>query len=442
MVQIFPEAPANPGPAILDLQVRWSRGTLPQLAGFKSPRNQRAFLPAGLMDLQIGRVGRTGGMAFVGLAPCRAVETSLCLVRYEVGTSLAEEEISIEPDPGLEGAVLVVAPGAQQDRVMVFGTQLWLELSGVDGGWIWRDPQVLGGVVPQAAVGLPACSGVEEEGSLWIGSGDLGAVVVSLEDAQPVVDSPLARMAAQGSRVVSGCVSDQTGQQRRVVAVDRGGGGWLIGAQVGEALLELEISAPLATLGFAPPCGDEPATLLLGKLGASGPEISASRLAFQPGSTTLALDLLRRVELVAAADSVAGGDMDGDGKIDVVGLFLLRNAAQSYASYAQATLGVEHRGQAISGLFPVGGAATPPRLWMQDFNGDGVDDWGVWSTELSGTGNPGGEDCRLMCEREYESCLQQGGQECEAIYQECGQRCESGNGDGYSQTLDVYLMGA
>jgi hypothetical protein len=193
-------------------------------------------------------------------------------------------------------------------------------------------------------------------------------------------------------------------------------------------------------VGFAAAVEEDPGMLLLGRLGVESPEIAVARILFRAGSSTLQFEEVDLQPLFLTPEVIGGGALDSDVRQDLVGLFTLRAPGGLLQYFAQSVLGVQHRGRSISGMMPLGASIEAPRLWLKDFDGDGVTDWAVWRI-LSGANGTGNDQCLAACEEAYRACVPDGGQDCEAAYQECKLHCQDPGSAGFLQTLDIYYLG-
>jgi hypothetical protein len=211
--------------------------------------------------------------------------------------------------------------------------------------------------------------------------GTVGVYAPEGGEPVPVLDNPFASLSSGQMVMESGCVSDQTTEEKHrvlVLSVDHNGQeeNELVIDSYG-ALSSVELPALISDVGFSPALGREPAMLMVSHLGVDGPELSRLKIRLMGSGQEPLLEEVTRDHLIGAPISVGGGDIDGDGIIDVVGLIPVTFSGETAQFYLQATLGCEHRGKRVSGLMLVGssfGSFVNPRIWLTDFDGNGVDD--------------------------------------------------------------------
>ncbi len=442
MAHFSPRAPDAPGPATLEILARWQRTPLPLIKGFKKPQVISVSLPeAQIRDIQAGRIGPDGQWGFAALSACDQQPTTQCLsyAYYTDPQALHQVfQVAIDQQGGDRGILLAVVPGVTRDRVIVVSKELWLELDPSGQHMISHDYEPVG-FEPVAVYPGGFCPPVERQEYVLVGFGD-GSLWVYSPDGHVLNDenNPFSELDSPGPGFRSGCVADQTDQAHRLlIGPDNDQTRWKIHMEFNLQALSFTWQATWSGVDFCPAVGSEPAMLLVSRLGANSPEISRLRIRNLPGTVGINLEEVSSVSILAVPEAIAAGDMDGDGKADVVGLFPLRNTGGYEGYFAQTVLGFEYRNKPISGMLPIGPAQEPPKLWLADIDNNGLDDLAVLRVTSCEQGN---DECQVNCEREYEECLQ--GQEpdrCMQIYEEClGQCQEFGR---CIQFLDIYPMG-
>lgn len=438
----MPDPPPIPGPVMLEIRTRWLRGDPPVIKAFSRPGRMQAPLPSRHIEqFDIGRIGPEGEAGYAGWFQGDSADgmmTSYLFYGYRRSQAgdMTYQEIEIPAAQDGGAPVMGLVPGSVRDRVVVV----------VVGGWNWceLDPegarletiQVEVPGQPVAVVPIGRCDPDVTGESLLIFDGADAAIYGV--GGEPLGDHAFAGLAGLGSSSSwqSGCVRDQDGEEHRMLIGGDSLSGWRMFVEVSGQVEEIAPDKSIRQVAFSPRLGDEAGTLLAGRLGLDSPEIARLQLRHQPSvQEAPVLEEIEHATLFAVPEAVGAGDVDGDGRTDLVGLFPL---VDGY--HLQVLLGLQHGGKPVSATMPVGEAEEPPLVWTADFDGDGVDDLSVLRL-LGCDGQGAGEECYHLCEQEYEECLNQGDpQQCEERYGLCIRQCEQSQ-QTCTQYLDIHLMG-
>ncbi len=428
-----PQSPAQPGPAVLEFEPRWQRGVVPLIKGFRTPPKLSAMLPEidwellAFHSFTFGRIGPNGEFGIAAIVnnddardcdadfdecldacdqmddeciyPCyddwdsckEGGEGSRSLVyRYADSTATDLEAGRIDFDLG-DGEtnhwpVLGSVPDEGRDRLIIVAKKSWREFDAKGERLIDRayaDP-FQQDRVPLALYPADSCLDgdsdppvaiVYKNGSVGMYGADTGAAISDhpLLELNEFIDDPL-------FIVSTGCVADQTGrtENRMYIAYSEYGDQAAI-AQVRDGLEYFWLTQLVTGVSFAASLRpEEPASVMLGRLGQSSPEVARYNLIDQQGIDEIRMNLLGSDPVVTTPMAVASGDVDGhlDAEIrrDVVALVFIPDTYGFYEDYAQTILGSEHRGERISGMMPLGTSVNQPLLWIGDFDANGVDD--------------------------------------------------------------------
>lgn len=366
-----PTMPSRPGPFALSVEVPWAEQVPPLPGGFVFPQPEEVMVAGQVVDWKPGRLGslrEPGLAALVDEGPNHRVAV---LWRNRSNGELQNRRSEqIPTDSPAMGIMKSLIPDTR-DRVVVVTTRTWTEIN-ADGGLIPRP----GYQPPVAAINRPPvrvlsagpCAVAEDPARLLVTYA--GADAVGFFDEQGVVSGGF----AQALDVVSsGCVATDGNDEIRTLVIDGGAAvGLLLAAEVEPAMYTVDpwIAVPSGT-DFTPRVGDSPPLLL-------GTQVSINDFVISRASWSRQGDQVALVP--AGVDSPpdlpidnAGGDIDGDGKLDIVALLEVPTEDQTerYALYA--SLGAELNGRAIDAVFDLP-QLRQPTLHVLDFDGDGVDD--------------------------------------------------------------------
>jgi hypothetical protein len=370
-------APRLPGPAALEVGARWARNRPPSTIAFSEPAGMLRHELSGAIErgadtsLQrsryvVGRVGPDGQMGFAALGPiARREEPREVVVAYVEDGALHAAAAELPP----QTFALGLLPDGDRERVVSIAPDVWLEIGPPDDDALPVAESPLEGDAAGAIVRLAECGGDEQEAIL---AQRQSALVAFGPDGSPA-PSPFDTLGGRGTLVHAGCVADLDGTARRVVVLQpRLENETLIAADFDGRLRVATLEASAVTVGFAPSLDDAPPALLAHTSGLTGNAIARYRLA--PAGDA-GLDLVA-IDIDAAPQfplSVAGADVDGDGRVDVVALYLVGLEEDVSAYRTGIHLGLDHRGARLAGMSPTAHAVSP-QLFAADFNGNGRDD--------------------------------------------------------------------
>jgi len=375
-VDLEPVAPALPGPAALDVRARWARMIPDSLLGFAAPPPLFSVdLPGTGTDLAtagpealfvVGRLGPAGEPGFAGLGPSdgAAGGRQILLAWYD---ATRDPPFRTVTSPSLFGvfAIGLISHGGR-DQVLAMNAASWIELD--SSGATTSHVSPAGGRTAVRIVAAGGCDSEDVDRVLVAFADDSFAVYDA--DRNPVVspfdDEP------PGNRIAgSGCVSATTGDLHRTVVFSTG-----MAQQTVVADMDVPRHGNLIALGlgvgFAPVVGDGEAALLAGAIDVSGVSIGRWRLAPLAGAN-LELEEITADDAAAPPASAWGGDLDGDGELDVAALLTLGERDGTSQFRVMVSLSVDHLGGRLVGLSATS-EAVRPRLLLRDFDGDGIDD--------------------------------------------------------------------
>ncbi len=378
---IQPEQPSLPGPQALDVRARWARTPPDSLLGFGAPPGMLDLPLPGTGDLTsaqtealyvVGRIGPAGQVGFAALGPVDPINggRQVLLTWYDAALDPPFDGATTAPLTGVLTLGLI-DEGDGRDRVFTLTATSWIEIAPSGGTTATASPSP--GHIATRILPAGGCSNGGDNHAVLVSFSD-GAVQVFDANRDPVAGSPLVPPAVDGLRIAgSGCVTatgDSAGPWRTVVYSD--------GTPTLQVVSELDggRGGPLTALalgvGFSPALGGADAYLLASEVDVDGLAIARWRLSpFPPAG--LELEKVDEDESASPALSVAGGDVDGDGEVDVVGLLTFgeRDAATQFRVLV--ALAVPHGDGRLTGLSEPD-EATRPRMFLRDFDGDGFDD--------------------------------------------------------------------
>jgi hypothetical protein len=435
-LEFSPQTPTSPGPSILEIVTRWQRGTTPLIKAFTEPARIEGPLPdPRLNDIRVGRIGPVGQMGYAGTYFCGNPLTTCLFYAYYNGGQMTSRQVTMNALAGQDSAPMGIIPRADYDRVLVAGWGFWLELDPAQGSMIQRNYDDARSW-PAGIMSADVCDD-SPVGHVLIAFDDGYFGVFGPSGGQRVPAHPFSNLQAPGFNFVSGCVADQDTIEHRLLIGEQDESRWRVVVDIDGRAEQFNWAAPLRGIAFSPSLVEHPAHLVVGRLGQDSPEIARMRVLHQPGIGATRLDEISAVSLFAVPEAIGAGHMDNDQQLDVMGLFPLDN--QEY--FAQAVLGRQHRDKPVSGMMPAGfGGEEPPRLFVADFDGDGIDDFAIMRVLECHFGE--NEQCLQLCEDELQRCLgEQEPQHCEEAHVNCTKEC----GEGQTtciQFMDIYLMGS
>lgn len=371
-VSIDAALPPRAGPFVLDVRVRWAEiGTAP-IPGFVVPSAQTVTFQDRVYDARSGRVGPNGEPGFVVLTVGDLAGTRRVVRVYQApgtGELLRRVSQSITASDAVLG---LLTPVSGRERPVVITRTAWFEVG--PNGEMMASPVY---APPPGAVGARPL-GVYPAGPCPIDPAGPTVIVNYDADDAAIYTSDGQRGASFNGRVdtvAAGCVSDDDGGEVRMLVVNQPNFGLFVAAQLAPNQFTLREWYALGNgMSFAQLGG---AAVLLGTQ-LSVNDFVVSRLTVArtgPDDFELVMGGLDSPPAPPVANQ--GGELDGDGKLDVVSLFTRPRVSQLEAPrYALwSVLGREHRGRRVAGDFdlPVP-ELTDPALLLVDIDTDGADD--------------------------------------------------------------------
>jgi hypothetical protein len=361
-------APTAPGPAVMVVRSRWSERST-TIAGFNAPEPMRVLLPdfasATTTDrttqtYRTGRVGPQGEPGVVALGSSLTTTPRSRRALYYYWKDGAYRRVqSSERLSAAEALALVSTP--QRDRVFTVANRRWVELL-PDG----TTSDV--GAVPRASavryiVPIGACTDGQADVRFLLLSA-AGVVAVLAPDATPrestFASAEILRAQAPGRPLASGCL-DVAGERVRALVVAKSQEVFVL-LERDDEIFELRwADAQPSGIAFVRREGQADA-LMATRLSKDGIELAIFQVAW-PEEGAPQLQLGERAPLVGAALSVAGGDIDGDGQLDLAGLVVteLEQAGKTVAQY-QLVLSRQTSAGRLGGIAPLSYALAPTLL--------------------------------------------------------------------------------
>ncbi len=369
-VSIRPALPARPGPFLLDVQVRWADPGPALVTGFMAPPLEVATLPGRVLEYRTGSIGPDGETGIVALLDTRGPGEVQVAFIYRAQGELIQ---TFSPRIGTTGARLGLFDFRQaQDRVVVVTRSKWFEVApdGILTEKNYRPPVAATGALPKIVLSTGPCVANPDSPQLLV---TYAANSVGFFD----LEANLVGGFGNNLEVLAtGCVDDQNGAPIRTLVIDGGAQAGL--AVVGEVRPNEYVTRPWVAIGsgtaFSQPVGNAGRLLLGTQLNVN--DFIVSRASWRREGETVQL----QVEGLDSPPGVPvvnqGGDIDGDGALDVVSLFNVQTTPGTPVRWSLwAALGQTRRGQRLSGTyeFPADIEANPT-LMVLDMDGDGVDD--------------------------------------------------------------------
>jgi hypothetical protein len=195
-------------------------------------------------------------------------------------------------------------------------------------------------------------------------------------DGQPVNGTAFAGLPANATTLLidSGCAGNPAGAPLRTLALQQLGDlqQTLLAAVDQNGLHQKVLRSNPFSVGFARSVGGQPPYFLAHDIEIDGTSIARYQL--EPTSNGgLAPELVDQDPIPGIPVSSQGGDMDGDGKLDVAALMAIGVDPSGTVYHFFVTLGVEQRGARLAGAAPPS-RDRGPQLFLYDFDGDGRDD--------------------------------------------------------------------
>lgn len=363
-------SPGRPGPFLLLVRVRWAEGGPLIIAGGVAPTRETITLTGRAVEYQLGKIGPNNelgvaALTYTGLTP-----------RVQLAFQSAGGFVfrSSEVLPATASITLLEGKGRGPDRIVAVSGDEWIEIH-PDGSTTRRPFAPYNpGTLPVSMMAAELCDG----------SGPL--VLINFDDGVPGVYDELGRLVAHplnGQQdlfaLASGCVGTQEAQPIRTVIlaltgyIDR-----LIYAQSDVSTYRVGAWLALGTgLGFSRALPGSKPIMLGTQLNVDDVIISRASLVLGPVGTPEQLRVVNlgqdRVPL--GPQTMAGGELDGDGRLDVVGLLFEAGGPNLPDLYqVWSILGLETSGRRIAGPLVPDVGLERPFLGLADFDGDQIDD--------------------------------------------------------------------
>jgi hypothetical protein len=386
--------PALPGPVSLKISVRWQRAPVPILRGFQTlqtlsaaawPSGERGMLTP--PDFVVGRIGPNGEMGFSGILDPSGASTTI-----EVGfayLSMPNRELNIQtipldedPNGPMEMYLLGIASFDDRDVLLVLSPGNWRVLVPGSQTSTWEE-HPFSDQLPTSLLPYGNCPASASEGLILAISPGSSTVYTSKGEvplSQPNLDPDLLLK----NIIASGCVGDRNGVEHRILVytLEEAGPGEIF---TGNGAFDVAVDgraafrwdSDLVQIGFSRKRGTNLASLVAVERGLDNMEIV--RLQLGPLSQTNWSEV-DRVALFTSPVSFGTGDLDGDGTLDIVTLlqFHLFGIIPFDPYILHTILGIDFQGKRLAGELELKGT---PKLYVEDFDGNGADDILVISPE-------------------------------------------------------------
>jgi len=386
---VTPESPTMAGPAIMDIRARWSRITPPSVSAWVPPRMLAnvtlPFTPAtttltGDNLYRVGRIGPGGetGLVALSVGGSPLTERQAVISYFDAGAGVMTTR-NTATIPNAAALGMVTRDG--RDRVFTITNDGWIDIE--PNGQLTTSPSPVPGKIAQNIVSA-SCNANGNVDRVLVHFTD--NTFVTVDANRNLVTSPFDDESTVRIHK-AGCMSDVDGAEYPVVVYGRSGP---LPPMQTELYLLAEMDEPRRAdiialrsgLGFAPALGSSPSYMLAAQFDVGGSSVARYQLAEGGEAGTATMVIVTEDQTATPPQSSAGGDVDGDNIADVVGVLSFGEDPQGTPQYRLfVSLGVEHNGERLAGLSPLG-AAQRPNLWLADFDGDFVDDLLV--------GTPGG----------------------------------------------------
>ena len=370
------DQPPWDGPQGVDIDVPWQANQLEPVSGLRigQPKFAVDVPPAALaQDLptdaihQVGRIGPGGemGLAILG-GPDEAGLRRVHLFIHEDGDLVPV--VSATP---VRASALGLVAGDSRDRVLVIDSDAWHEIAANGEVTSHAGAVGLSGDARRVIALASDCDQGALRDRMVV---DDGSGVLVFDGDLDALPSPLA---GAGSLVAAGCMLGNGGPYPGVVLQ--------IADETLRIMAEIDDARP-ATLptgrrgiAFTPALDGSGPYLLSNRLEADGESIARYSLVRGPGEQ-LALDVELEDEVAGASLATAGGDFDGDGRLDITGLILI-SAPDRATVHVFVALGETLEGARLSGLSTAIAIGLPDtqrfsdsQLHTADLDGDGFDE--------------------------------------------------------------------
>ncbi len=376
-VMIAPVPPALPGPIAVDVRPRWVRTTPPSLLAFRQPETILGEpLPGDATDsiveaeLASGRIGPNGEMGIAALGPTASPFTSGRQVLIAYSDPSRTPPFRTATTTAIPGAFAlgVVSVGARDELFTINGAQ-WIVISPTGALTPTVSPKP--GRTATRIVPVGACDGPGSDEVMVVWSDDSantygpgGAAASSpFDDPPEMPDNP-----GPADVLATGCVAATDGQVYRAAVFGAAGSRPTLMAEM-DTVRRVDLATITGSVGFAPSINGSDPYLLVAEITIEGTELDRYRLV-PLGQRNLELELTAADPTPALPSSSGGGDLDGDGQLDVAALLTFGDARRAQFRVFTA-LEVDHQGDRLRGLSPAGEALRPV-MKLADLDGDGI----------------------------------------------------------------------
>lgn len=366
------------GPQVLDVDLRWQANERDLFSGFEIPFLRDSAGAAAADDLplrfavQVGRLGYRGdeiGVAVLGRADVDGLRP-IYLFGYDGGvfrTPIATE--------GIPATAIGLVETGDGERIVAMDATTWYTVA-PDGSIDRAQRSQLFDAVAMAPLSACAAGAPRDRVLAVSGSGEVGL----FDPSGLRVDQEWtgARPDGVGELLAAGCVRGVDQRYRAAV--------YAVAGDAGSRPM-LAIDAPDSEptpvnsqvdrgFAFTPDvAGGEGPFLLANRFENDGNSI-ARYTAVPVGGAPTFLDEASEDEIAGVATSTAGGDFDGDGRLDVAAMVTLPNGDGGLDVRFFMALGFEVEGERLFGLGATGidSPELRPLLLAYDFDQDGYDD--------------------------------------------------------------------
>ncbi len=386
--ELSPVMPIYAGPVIMDVRARWTQSKPAPIPGYRQPAGLGAddlevapILQANPDAIyQVGRIGPNGeiGMAGLGVGEDEATQRKVKIGFYNpTSGTWVKRDAAIVP----EALSLGMVTRGGRDRIFTITSAGWIEIDPMTG----PQPPVSAPIPGVAHRILPLSCG-DDIDHVLIQDVVNETVTVNANrirvEGGGIFDQP---GGANSPRVVgAGCVSeDITNNTYQTIALQVGAtsaNSVRLAADVDGTLLTSEALPILRSgLGYSPARDESPAYVLGTQFSVEGTTLNRYQLT-NTGSGMISIGERDSDQTAGPPMSTAAGDVDGDGKLDVLALMNFGDGGDGKTNYRIfISLGATHNGQHITGMSNLL-SARRPRLWLADFNNDGYDDLVIGGT--------------------------------------------------------------